>query len=131
MFTYSNPFEAMSGFNTNLLDLAKNQYEAAKQLADINMRTSEKLMQKQLELFGLYLQANADQMDLLTKAKGFQELYAGQAELARGLAEKVMASARESAEVATGARDEVTAWMEKGAEAVAANLKEVTTPKAA
>ena len=131
MFTYSNPFEAMSGFNTNLLDLAKNQYEAAKQLADINMRTSEKLMQKQLELFGLYLQANADQMDLLTKAKGFQELYAGQAELARGFAEKVMASARESAEVATGARDEVTAWMEKGAEAVAANLKEVTTPKAA
>lgn len=131
MYNYSNPFEMMTGFGANLLDLSKNQFEAAKQLADMNLRTGEKLVQKQMELFGVYLQASADQMDLFTKAKGFQELYTGQAELARGLGEKVLSSTRESADVATAARDEFTAWVEKGAETVAANLKDVGSPKAA
>ncbi len=68
--------------------------EAARKFAELNMRTFDKMFQQQAEMAAFYMDASVRGMEMLTKAKGYQDLMAGQTALARELGERNMAAAR-------------------------------------
>ena len=68
--------------------------EAVRKIAELNMRTYDKLFQQQAELAAFYMDAGARGMELLTKAKGYQDLMAGQTALVREVGERNMAAVR-------------------------------------
>ena len=68
--------------------------EAVRKIAELNMRTFDKMFQQQAELAAFYMDAGARGMELVTKAKGYQDLMAGQTALAREMGERGMAAIR-------------------------------------
>jgi len=68
--------------------------EAVRKIAELNMRTFDKMFQQQSEMAAFYMDASARGMELMTKAKGYQDLMAGQTTLARELGERNMAAVR-------------------------------------
>lgn len=68
--------------------------ESARKFAELNLRTFDKLFQQQVELATFYMDASARGMELITKAKGYQDLMAGQTALARECGERGIAAVR-------------------------------------
>ena len=68
--------------------------EAVRKIAELNMRTFDKMFQQQAELAAFYMDASARGMEMVTKAKGYQDLMAGQTALARELGERSIAAVR-------------------------------------
>jgi len=68
--------------------------EAIRKLAELNMRTFDKMFQQQADLAAYYMDAGTRGMELVTKAKGYQDLMAGQTALARELGERSIAAVR-------------------------------------
>ncbi len=62
--------------------------ESFRKLTELNMRTFDKLFQQQAELAAYYMDAGSRGVELLTKAKGYQDLMAGQTALAREIGER-------------------------------------------
>lgn len=94
-------------------DVGKRAYEAAKELGEINARSTEKMLQKQLDALNLYMQTGVQQMQLLMEAKGYQDVLAGQARISSEYTEKLLDNTRAMMEIATKARDELSGWAEK------------------
>jgi hypothetical protein len=68
--------------------------EAVRKIAELNMRTFDKMFQQQAELAAFYVDVSARGMEMVTKARGYQDLMAGQTALARELGDRGMAAVR-------------------------------------
>ena len=104
-------YNFITRFNQQALD-------ATKQLIDINRRTSEKMVQNQLNVVDLYFESNAKLMEL---AKDYQDLpsyVAAQNTIAREYADKSMTVAKESLSTLSEARDELSEWAEQSSSRV-------------
>ncbi len=75
--------------------------ESARRLAELNQRAFDRLFQQQAELASFYLDASARGLELVTKAKGYQDLMAGQVALMRECGERNLAALREGVAFAT------------------------------
>jgi phasin family protein len=86
-------------------EMAQGSFEALRKLGEINMRAGERLFQQQLDLTSTMMETNAKGMEVMTKAKGYQELVSGQAKLAQDYGQEWLKSYRAAIEVLTEARD--------------------------
>ena len=68
--------------------------DAVRKFTELNMRTFDKMFQQQADLTAFYMDASARGFELVTKAKGYQDLMAGQTALAREIGERNMAVIR-------------------------------------
>ena len=68
--------------------------EAIRKITELNMRTFDKMFQQQAELAAYYMDASSRGMELITKAKGYQDLMAGQTALAREIGERNLSVVR-------------------------------------
>ena len=66
----------------------ESMLESFRKLTELNMRTFDKLFQQQAELAAYYMDAGSRGLELMTKAKGYQDLLAGQSALAREIGER-------------------------------------------
>ncbi len=115
-----------------LITKLNNQALAAtKEVTAINMRTVDKLVQQQLALVSEAVQGGVKQLELLREPKGVKEYLALQAELAQQGAEKTLVAAREAVAALNAARDELASVMQKGIEAVNAEVKGTPAAKKA
>jgi len=109
--------------------IAKNNetvLEAVRKFSDLNMRTFDKLLQQQAELAAFYLDASARGMELVTKAKGYQDLMAGQTALARELGERGMAAVRTGMADAYAASNEYGNLFQEGVKLTQEQLAQVS-----
>lgn len=77
--------------------------ETAKQFAEINAKAGEELLEQQVELAGQFMQTAARNADLLAKAKGYQEVVGGQAQIAQEYAQQVLAGYKRVTDIMTEA----------------------------
>ncbi len=68
--------------------------ESARKIGELNQRTFDKLFQQQAELAAFFMDASARSMELMTKAKGYQDLIAGQTALLRECGERGITAVR-------------------------------------
>jgi hypothetical protein len=75
--------------------------ESARKIGELNQRTFDKMFQQQAELAAFFMDASARGLELMTKAKGYQDLLAGQTALLRECGERGIAAVRTGVTFAT------------------------------
>ncbi len=91
-------------------------FEAFEQLAEANSQTWEKLVNAQLDLTGILLEASAKQLKVWSDARNFRDVLAAQAKLTEEYGDKILKNARQQVAIIAGARDAYSAWVEQGVE---------------
>jgi hypothetical protein len=80
----------------NMFEKSSEQAMAsARRIAEINAQTVDKLFQQQTSLAAFYLDIGTRGLELMTKAKGYQDLLAGQTALLRECNERGMDALRQ------------------------------------
>lgn len=118
---------------TNVADtmgqLGQDAFSSAKGLAEINLRTGEKLFQQQLALTEAWLAIGTRNLELLSKAKGYQELLSGQATLAQECNQQLLDGYQSAAKVVTEATQAYGEWVDDGMKTAAENVKQAAPAK--
>ncbi len=109
----------------NLKDFGTISYATLRALTELNIRTFEKLVEKQAETFNLFVDTSIEMAKLTTEAKDPKEFVEGEVELTKRLGETLVAKGRESLEIATEVRDEYTSFAGSNVESFAAKVNEV------
>ena len=104
-------------------EMAQGSFEALRKLGEINMRAGERLFQQQLDLTSTMMEANAKGMEVMTKAKGYQELVSSQAKLAQDYGQEWLKSYRAAVEVMTEARDSAADVMDQQMQVASKNVQ--------
>jgi len=102
--------------------LNKATIDAAKRLGDINMRSFEKLTQRNIEAVADYLDGSVQQMKLMGESKDIQAAVKEQTRLSAELNEKFVEHAKKTAEVLNEVKGEFTEWAQDGMKAAGAPL---------
>ena len=89
---------------------------SARKIGELNQRTFEKLLQQQADLAAFYVDASVRSLELMTRAKGYQDLIAGQTAILRELGERNIAALRESVAFANESGNEYGAMFQEGVE---------------
>lgn len=87
--------------------------ETTKQIAEINVKAGEKLIEQQAELASQWVNTATRNVDLAAKAIGFQELLSGQSAIAQEYTQQMLTGARRAAEVVSDASKQVAQAMEQ------------------
>jgi phasin family protein len=135
-------FTAPNFFSADALaywdSLTKASVASSKQLESLNMKLTEKLMQKQTELFNSAVNAGNQALALLGEGKALPEILAEQGKLTTDFGNKLFAYTREASEIIVASQAEYRSWFEQGfknltekAQAAASALTPATLRKAA
>jgi hypothetical protein len=89
-------------------------FESIRTLGELNLRTWEKLVEKQMDTFGLFIDTGIKQLSLSTEITDAKDLVNTQVELAKAFGESLAAKGRETVEIANSVRDEYQGWLEDG-----------------
>jgi hypothetical protein len=106
--------------------MSQTSMDNMRRLAEINLRASERMLEEQVALADVALDTSVKGMELFGKAKGYQELANGQAELARAYGQRVMESYKTGAEVMTEAREALTSMLDEGVKEASASMKKAS-----
>ncbi len=106
-------------------ELSNKGYEAARELGELNLRTMEKLVARQMDMMNIFMESGLRQVTMASEAKGYNDLVKNQIEMTKEMTERVMNESREAVKFASDARDDYRAWMESGMEVVNENLNKV------
>lgn len=106
MANNANYVEIMNRFGESILSTTK-------QIAEINVKAGEKLLEQQAELANQLVSATTRGIDLAAKTKSYQELLAGQAQIAQEYGQQVLAGYRRAADVLNEAGKAVAATVDQ------------------
>lgn len=107
--------------------MSQSAYDTSRRLAEINQAALEKLMAQQMELVDAWMEAGTRNLELMSKAKGYQEVVSGQADLAREYGQKVLAGCKSGSEVVTEARDSAVKLMDEAARSAGEEVRQAAT----
>ncbi|MDJ0806420.1 MAG: phasin family protein [Gammaproteobacteria bacterium] len=99
-------------------EMANDGYQAARELSDINLRIWNDMLKKQSDMFDLWIEVGAKQVELNTTVKDPKEYMSSQATLSRELAEKLIADGREAVSTSREIQGEYQAWYEKSVQSM-------------
>lgn len=88
--------------------------ESARKIGELNQRTFEKLFQQQADLAAFYMDASTRGLEMMAKAKGYQDLLAGQTALMRECGERNMSALRDGIAFANESGNEYGAMIQEG-----------------
>lgn len=91
--------------------------DSAKRLGEINLRTLERLTERQLEATGEYLEGGIAQLKALGETNDVQAAVSAQAKYATEVGEKLVEDAKKTAAILNDAKTEYTQWFEEGMKA--------------
>lgn len=106
-----------------LNETTKSNYESAKALYDINVKTLSQLAEQQVAYSKLCMESMSVSMKNITSTQDIKEATAAQTELYQSMTEKVQGIARNSMDILTESKDEVSAWVEKSVEEISSKVK--------
>jgi phasin family protein len=107
----------------------KTALDSGKSLEALNLKLIEQLSKKQMELASSAFEASNKWAAAMGEVKALPELLALQSKLASEYSAKVIAAARETADLLSASRDEYKVWFEKGFQVISAQA-EAVAPKA-
>jgi len=98
--------------NENMNKMGQSAYNAAKALYTMNTNTVEQLFDQQIAMATLCMESITSQMELMSTAKGYQAVVAGQADIANDISSKSQGIARNTLDILNETKDDVSAWAE-------------------
>jgi phasin family protein len=107
-----------------------SETESGKALEAINLKLVEQLTKKQVELVTSAFETSNKWVSSFGEVKALPELFSFQSKLASEYSAKVVATARETADLFASSREEYKVWFEKGFQTLSAQA-EAVVPKPA
>ena len=104
-------------------EMAQSNYEAIRKMGEINLRAAERLFEQQIDLTNLMMENSSKSLETLSKAKGYQELVAGQSKLGQEYGQGWLKNYRTAIEVMTEARDKVAAIVDEQMQVANKNIQ--------
>ena len=101
--------------------------ESARKIGELNQRPFDKMFQQQTELAAFFMDASARGLELMTKAKGYQDLMAGQTALLRECGERGIAAVRTGVTFATESSAEYANLAEEGIKVAQEQMAKVSS----
>ncbi len=101
--------------------------ESARKVAELNQRTFGKLFQQQADLAAFYMDATTRGLELFGKAKGYQDLMAGQTALLRECGERCVTVLRDGMTMANESVNEYSNLAQEGFKAAQAEMTRVSS----
>jgi phasin family protein len=111
--------------------MSQSAFDNARRLGEIQLKLSEKLMEQQVDLTNAFIESSVKGLELVGKAKGYQELVSGQAELVRDYSQKVLEGYRAGTDVVTEVRESLTKMVDENVAEASKTMKAATAKKAA
>ncbi len=102
-------FEEM---NENMNKMAQSAYSAAEALYTMNTNTVEQLFDQQIAMATLGMETITSQMELMSTAKDYTTVVAGQADIANDISSKSQGIARNTLDILNETKVDVSAWAE-------------------
>jgi len=102
-------FEEM---NENMNKMAQSAYSAAEALYTMNTNTAEQLFDQQIAMATLGMETITSQMELMSTAKDYTTVVAGQADIANDISSKSQGIARNTLDILNETKVDVSAWAE-------------------
>ncbi len=102
-------FEEM---NENMNKMGQSAYSAAKALYTMNTNTVEQLFDQQIAMATLGMETITSQMELMSTAKDYTTVVAGQADIANDISSKSQGIARNTLDILNETKVDVSAWAE-------------------
>ena len=106
-------------------EMGNKSYERLTALAELNLRTWEKLAARQMDAMNLFMEQGTRQMKLATESKGYNELVKGEVELAKEMSARMMEETKANMKLAGEVRDEYRNWFQQGVSEVSADMRKV------
>lgn len=100
-------------------------FEAARSLGELNLRTWEKLVEKQTETFGLFVDAGIELVKVTSEQKDIKELVNAEMDVAKQFGEHLVVKGRETLQVTNDARDDYRTWAEQGVDSFTQQVNSV------
>lgn len=107
----------------------KSATDASKALEALNLKLVEQLSKKQVELMTAAFEASNKWVSSFSEHKALPELMTAQSKLASDYNAKLVAAARETANLLTVSREELKSWFEKSFQTISAQTG-IEVPKA-
>ena len=101
--------------------------EASRKVSELNLRTFDKLFQQQADFAAFYMDASVRSMELFTKAKGYQDLMAGQVAIMRECGERCISAVRDSMAFANETATEYGSMTQEGIKQAQEKMAEATS----
>jgi phasin family protein len=117
-------------FFENFSGLGENGFDTAKRIGEINVRAGEKLLAQQFELAKAWLDTSVKSLELMGTGKTYQELLAGQAQIAQEYGQRCMEGYRNAFDIMSAAREALVEVVDEGTKKANEGLK-ATVKKAA
>jgi len=95
-------------------EMTAKSLERLNALGELNLRTWEKLVGRQMEAMSFAMEQGIRQARLATESKGYSEYVKGQVELAKEAGERAMAEARANLKAAGELQADYRAWLQQG-----------------
>ena len=108
-----------------LKDLGTTGFENVRALGELNMRTWEKLIEQQMDGFGLWVNTGIDQVKLITEISDYADLLQGQTALSRQFGESLNEKGHQVMALSGEVGDEYRAWFENGVNKLTGKVDEV------
>jgi len=102
-------------------DMAGESYDVARELADINLRAWNKMLEKQMDMMNVWIEASVKQVELSSTIKDQKEYMTSQAVLTRDLGEKLIDSGRKAISAGNDMQSEYRVWYEKSVQSMTKN----------
>jgi len=112
-------------------ELGQTAFEAARRMAELNLRAGEKLLEQQFALTGALLETGSKNLESMSQAKTPQDVLNGQAKLVQDYGEQWLNSCRGTVDILTEARDAAGELVEENVKAASEKVKQATTSKSA
>lgn len=111
-------------------DMGNKGFERLNTLGELNLRTWENLVTRQMDTVSFAMEQGIRQVKLATESKGYTDYMKGQVELAKETSERAMEEAKASLKVAGEVQEDYRAWMRKGMSDLSADLRKGASPAA-
>jgi phasin family protein len=105
-------------------DAADRAYASAVELGEIQIKGWKSLMEQQMGVFSLLMDAQLKQVELMSETKQYPEYVNAQVQLGKEVTEGLMGKGREALEMANGVRDEYRGWLEASMSAANEQLRQ-------
>ena len=109
--------------NENLNKMGQSAYKAAKAFYAMNTNTVEQLFDQQIAIVTLGMESISSQMELMSTAKDYQAVVAGQADIANVIGNKSQGIARNTMDIMNESKKDVSAWVEDVAKEAADSIE--------
>ncbi len=108
--------------NENINKMSQRTYSAAKAFYAMNTNTVEQLFDQQITMATLGMESITSQMALMSTAKDYQAVVAGQTDIANDISCKSQGIARNTIDIMNESKEDVSAWVEEVAKEAADSI---------